>query len=228
MRRDSPLLRDLRLCVNWGTTTPPLFPDVRTLNSPAAVAAAADKVEAFRKMHDYGVMVPPFWTNAADVQRTGTDIVLARTMTRASGGRGIVVVRHTDQLPRAPLYVKYIRKESEYRVHVLGGVAAVVQQKRRRNGEEQTADQQLIRNYDNGWIFAVENVAFVSPAVEETVKEQAVAAVMALGLDFGAVDIIVNRRGSQVYVLEVNTAPGIESPTVLAAYLEYINREHGR
>lgn len=107
-------------------------------------------------------------------------------------------------------------------MHVLGGVAAVVQQKRRRNGILQDTDQSLIRNYDNGWVFATQNVVYSSSTIEDSVKQQAIAAVQALGLDFGAVDICVNLEGSKAYVLEVNTAPGLSSPTVLAAYAAYI------
>lgn len=212
----------MSLQINWGNTNDGLIrPGVRTLNTPAAVRLACDKGLSLSTLRQAGVRVPDFWTDPAAVTCGDSHIILARTMLRASGGRGIVVVRPGDQLPHAPLYVKYIRKSAEYRVHVLGGAAAVVQQKRRRTDTEQTADQQLIRNYDNGWVFAVENVQFISNGIREEVERQAVAAVAALGLDFGAVDIIVNRRGTEAFVLEVNTAPGIESPTVLGAYTRY-------
>ena len=39
-------------------------------------------------------------------------------------------------------------------------------------------------------------------------------AVTALGLEFGAVDIIYNDKSKKLFVLEVNTAPGIEGATV--------------
>jgi glutathione synthase/RimK-type ligase-like ATP-grasp enzyme len=47
-----------------------------------------------------------------------------------------------------------------------------------------------------------------------TVEEQAIKAVQALGLDFGSVDVIWNERHSLPYVLEVNTAPGLVGTTV--------------
>lgn len=215
-----------RLLVNYGVTQLPSIltsrQSLRVLNPAAAVAVASSKKDTLLTLaaHEESVTIPE-WCESLGEDR-GSKIYLARTLLRASGGRGIVVVRPGDPVPKAPLYVRYIRKQAEYRVHVLGGRAAVTQQKRRRNGAEQNTDEQLIRNYDNGWVFATQDVRFHSPEIEESVKQQSVAAVAKLGLDFGAVDICVNLEGTKAYVLEVNTAPGLSSPTVLAAYGQYL------
>jgi D-alanine-D-alanine ligase-like ATP-grasp enzyme len=42
-------------------------------------------------------------------------------------------------------------------------------------------------------------------------------------LDFGAVDVIYNRAQDKAYVLEVNTAPGLEGST-LDNYVEAIQK----
>ena len=49
--------------------------------------------------------------------------------------------------------------------------------------------------------------------IKEEAKNAAIKAVEALDLDFGAVDIIETRQG-EIFVLEVNTAPGLEGKTV--------------
>lgn len=49
--------------------------------------------------------------------------------------------------------------------------------------------------------------------VSDETKAEAVKAVAALGLDFGAVDIVIDREGKPV-ILEVNTAPGIQGTTL--------------
>jgi glutathione synthase/RimK-type ligase-like ATP-grasp enzyme len=46
-------------------------------------------------------------------------------------------------------------------------------------------------------------------------QEAAIRTVEILGLDFGAVDIIWNKKQDRYYVLEVNTAPGLEGETVV-------------
>ena len=55
----------------------------------------------------------------------------------------------------------------------------------------------------------------------DTMDLLAISAVDSLGLDFGAVDIIWNESEDQYYVLEVNTAPGVEG-TTLQKYTEAI------
>jgi glutathione synthase/RimK-type ligase-like ATP-grasp enzyme len=59
---------------------------------------------------------------------------------------------------------------------------------------------------------------FKTPArkLNKSRTDAAVKAVEALGLDFGAVDLVVDHQGLE-YVLEVNTAPAC-SPKTLQAY----------
>lgn len=215
-REGTPRLGRDWICLNWGVSGE--IPVTVHLNEPEHVDTAIDKYEAFLAMSERGVPVPEFDEELSE-QRRGK--WLARTQLRGSGGAGIVVIRPNDPVPPAELYVKYIPKLHEYRVHVFSGNAIAIQQKRKREGVEQTPDEALIRNAENGWVFCVDNVAFTENT-EQQVKDAAVAAVSALGLDFGAVDIIVGRDDNRPYVLEVNTAPGIESPTVLAAYVQAI------
>ena len=61
------------------------------------------------------------------------------------------------------------------------------------------------RNYRNGFVFNLVK----SEAVPRGAVEQASMSVLALDLDFGAVDILQSTNGG-FYVLEVNTAPGVE------------------
>jgi glutathione synthase/RimK-type ligase-like ATP-grasp enzyme len=67
-----------------------------------------------------------------------------------------------------------------------------------------------IRNHSNGWIFASNDV--VEPA---DLRPLATAACNSLGMDFGAVDIIWNERDNKCYLLEVNSAPGLEGITLM-------------
>lgn len=215
-RRD-PVPRQYRTVVNWGNPNPLSYNDgVEVLNPPSAVATAINKLSALTALKAADVRVPEFTTT---VPVSG--LWLARTVLQGSCGHGIVVIREGDEHKvEAPLYTKYIKKTKEIRVHVAFGEAIFLQYKKRQNGAEQTADQKLIRNYDNGWVFCPRSLD-EAPAGS---KELAVAAVQALQLHFGAVDLVIGKEDGLPYVLEVNTAPGIESPTLAEAYKSAFHR----
>lgn len=219
--RSVPVPRQYTKMINWGNSTPLPF-NGRIINSPAAVAVAANKLTAFMAMRDAGVPVPEFSTTVPE-RTTKTVMWLARTSLTGSSGEGITVVRPGEEFPRAPLYVRYIRKDVEYRMHVAFGRVIFTQQKKRRLEGDQTEDQKLIRNYDNGWVFCpvetdeVEGTSLF--AVLESAQVAAINAVAACGLDFGAVDLVLDRNNhSAPVVLEINTAPGLSSPGLIEAY----------
>ena len=67
-----------------------------------------------------------------------------------------------------------------------------------------------VRNHSNGFVY-VRNDVNPPPCVTEA----ALAVFGQTGLDFGAVDVIYNAYHDRAYVLEINTAPGLEGQTVL-------------
>lgn len=195
------------LILNWGNSR---CRERGILNEAAAVAVAGSKLDFLQLVSggDDGVPVPEWTVNAQEAQGwlDSGHTVVARTLLRASGGRGIVVCTTATGLVRAPLYTKYVKKAAEYRVHVFGDTVVDVQQKRRRAGVEQVDNQ--IRNYDRGWVFCREDVA-----APDAVLAVAKLAVARCGLHFGAVDVIYNQHYDRAVVLEVNTAPGLEGTT---------------
>lgn len=126
-------------------------------------------------------------------------------------------------IPDAPLYTMGVRNSGEYRVHVFDGEVILYQKKSRRvdeeTGEVVTAEgeQADVRNLASNWVYRTGNLRRL-----ERVEELAQQAIEALGLDFGAVDIIMDENGD-VYVLEVNTAPGLGNTDSLQAYADVIN-----
>ena len=198
--------------INWGATDIPNPEVLRSniLNHPTQVLVAVHKLHALACMGENGVSVPDF-TQDKNVALGWLDEgkeVLARTMLRASGGAGIVKMSE-DRGVNAPLYVKYIPKRDEYRVHVFRNEPADIQRKARRLDVDDENVDWKIRNRDNGFIYARDDV----DAPDKVVRE-ALGAIGALGLDFGAVDVIWNSKREEAYVLEVNTAPGLEGHTL--------------
>lgn len=194
--------------INWGGSTGPNLKVGQTiLNHPLAVARAIDKYRAFCFLREAKVSHVPFTSVKAEAQQWLDDgsMVFART-TNGHGGKGITVVNPGEIIPDAPLYTKYIKKSKEYRVHVFDDEILDVTEKRKKAGVDANP---LIRNHANGWVFCRQNIE-----EPEGLQQLALAAIAAVDLDFGAVDIIYNKHYNQLYVLEVNTAPGLEGTTL--------------
>ena len=205
-----PFLKPTRFLINWGSSDPiPAHLRCTVINKPRAVVRASDKVETFKAFQEADVPHPE-WTVSRQ-EAAGWILeektVFCRTLTRAHSGRGIVVATEIDQLVDAPLYTKYIKKQKEFRVHVFKNQIIDLQEKRRSTDSPDSSF--LIRNHANGFVFCRDDI--IEPT---TLRSTAISAVAALGLDFGAVDIIYNAHYDQCYALEVNTAPGLEGTTL--------------
>lgn len=210
--------RATRAVINWGHSTPPLHLGNHVLNKPEAIVRASNKLTALQIIQDAGISVP-LHTSSQEIaedwfSQDDKTIVFCRTLLRSSGGKGIVIARSPAELVHAPLYTKRVPKKDEFRVHVFRGEIIDIVEKRLRNGLANNENRnKYVRNHDNGWVFAHDNV--VCP---DEVKEVAVKAVDVLGLDFGAVDIGVSAKG-KIYVFEVNTAPGLENQQTITSYV---------
>ncbi len=197
--------------INWGSANPqPHFAGPRVLNRPELVARAANKLAFLRHCSGSNARTPE-WTDSAIVARQWIDsgsIVVARRVLNGHSGQGIHILELGLDFVEAPLYTKYVRKEAEYRVHCAFGRVIDLQRKIKRPdfiGEPNWR----VRNHQNGFIYVRNGVQ-----AHEDVTTQALAAFEASGLDFGAVDVIFNGRTQQAYVLEINTAPGLQGQTV--------------
>jgi glutathione synthase/RimK-type ligase-like ATP-grasp enzyme len=208
--------------INWGNTLNPAWTPKAWFNPPDCVFTSVNKLTCFQTLKAAGIDVPEFTIDKKEVKEwlNNEHIVLARVLLRASGGRGIEIIRTGEEIKDAGIYVKYIRKDSEYRVHVVGEKVIDFAAKKRQTESEQTPDQKLIRSHANGWVFCRQGVGLPDEA-----GALAVRSVKALGLDFGAVDMVVSKRGKP-FVLEVNTAPGLEGQTIINyanAFAEKLN-----
>lgn len=199
--------RERDTIINWGSGHT-LYRNV--LNRPDCVAAASNKLTTFNTLRGTGCSIPDFWVNAEDIPDEAFPIV-CRTVLSGHSGAGIVIADDRGGLVRAPLYVRYIKKQDEYRVHVgrrEGQSIIIAVQRKARRLEVENPNYQ-IRNHANGFVF-IRNGVDPDPSV----IEQAKLAVETLGLDFGGVDVIWNEREGRAYVLEVNSACGLEGSTI--------------
>lgn len=201
--------------VNWGKPRN-IIARARYLNSIDAVNRASNKLIAFETMGEAEVSIPRWQTDATEIEWSGK--TYARYDLHGHSGKGITV--YEDTIPNdAPLYVEAIEKKAEYRAIVVGGHVVDVKQKKKKRDFEGERDEN-VWNCDNGYIFARNSISF-----PDSLNELAVRANDALGLVYGAVDIVENEDG-ELYVLEINTAFGLEGQTIslvgeaIATYIE--------
>jgi hypothetical protein len=213
--------RPTDLVINWGSGHIPLWNTSipKFLNPTSCVSVSGNKLSSFKRFKERGVQCPDWTTKKEEaLPWLKTSGVFARTVLNGHSGEGIIsVAKGAAELPDAALYVRYKPKIKEYRVHICQGEVIDVQEKRRRTDFSEKVNSQ-IRSFKNGWVFCREQVEWTEPLVTEAQK-----AVNALGLDFGAVDIIYNGHEDKYYVLEVNTAPGMEGETMFSYVCSFLN-----
>ena len=210
------------------------IPSRHILNQPRFVHAASNKVLAFQALQkaidsgDYSHLVVPAWTvsraTAVGWANEG-EIIFCRQLTRASQGKGIVVAHNADEIVNAPLYTKGIMKvKREYRAHVFNGEVIDLVAKAVEAGSGADVNHE-IKSHANGWVFVREAVT-IPDDVKVKLINTAIEAVEALSLDVAAVDII-RGKDNTMYILEVNTAPGMEG-TTLNKYVTALKEYHDK
>lgn len=199
--------------INWGSSTLPnhLNNAGRVINPPRTISTATNKLEFLKSMRLAEVPVPEFTVSVPQVEawlKEGYEVVV-RKILNSHSGRGIEILSKMQEVPYAPLYTRYFKKQDEYRVHIINGEIIDIQRKGR---SKEVPDDQVnwkVRNLDGGFIYMREGV---NPP--DSVKQVALKAYEASGLNFGAFDIITRGKDEKSIVLEVNTAPGLTGTTV--------------
>ena len=203
-----------RTVINWGSSLlpfePPSIYDI--WNDPLHVRRMTNKIDALIVLEPHCRI--PDWSddkNDAMAWQAEGDAVMARKVLTGHSGQGIIYCGEEDEIPDAPLYTRYIKKAAEYRVHLFVDNPALFIQRKAKKDEVNNPNWK-VRNLKGGFIYASdpENLGQVPPDV----LTQARAAFEHSGLDFGAVDVIYNKKYNQAYVLEINTAPGLQGRTL--------------
>jgi glutathione synthase/RimK-type ligase-like ATP-grasp enzyme len=221
------------IVINWGYHGPLPASYFNTqgftlLNSPSRVINAVNKIRCFERLKELGVKHPLFWTNKEEARQwlhegEGTRKLVCRTIVNGQEGRGIIICTNPLDIPDCPLYTQYIKKKAEYRIHAVAkyvhdGDYSTYAISASRKGLRQGMEPNDVRNTANGYVFVRTSL----DDVPDKVLKEAGKAILALGLDFGGVDVVWNEHYQEAYVLEVNTAPGIEGSAV-DAYVNHFN-----
>lgn len=192
----------------------------RVLNETKAVNVCGNKVKFFeaQEASTTPARTPTFTTDLDKAMQWITEglVVMGRS---ARGSCGLDIKFYEDDpegFQSSEFWVQYKKKKEEYRIHIVGGTVVATQKKALRiedpvSGEkiDHSTVETRIRNHRNGFVFKRNDLS-----VPGDVVDQALQAFKNVGLDFGAVDVIWNQYEGKAYVLEINTAPGLEGTTI--------------
>lgn len=241
-------LKSANKIIRWGYYEPVLS-NVPQVNTRESILLASRKFSSLQKLKVANVNVPDFWLQSSPKQDFPDDtIIIGRafthtcgediTVSRTQSGQYMQYFDHIDEfdIPKheTNYYTKYIKPAREWRVHVFGKEIIFAQKKffdkdafletnKLSSLDEDSPEYKeamIIRNYSHGWRFhTLKDISNLPKACQD----MSIRAVDALGLTFGAVDVISHGRDEnelrKASVLEVNTAPGLDEIN-LHFYLE--------
>jgi len=203
LRNDSPILpkTDPDLwCIRWGCTSN--VPNKKVLNSSEAIHFVNDK-KASRLLFAEKDLAPVSWRDVQQWEADGAPLPIIIRPERHAQGRHLyfciskVEVQAALNKVGASYYIsEYVEKVAEYRVFVLQGRAVWVAKKTPAN------EKAIAWNVAQGGRF--DNVRWDEWPLKAV--KTAIAAFDLTPLDFGGVDVMVDKEG-ECYVLEINSAP---------------------
>lgn len=178
--------------INWGHTK---FDGV---NTPEAIKLASHKRNALEVMISNQVPVPMYTRYFRDITSFP---VIGRTSYHTQGS-GFFFCNNKDEAFHATNngathFLQYIDGAREFRVHIVNGQSIKISEKHK------SYDPQTGHFTEGSWSYPERFKRKI------TMRRIAKEAVQALGLDFGAVDMLYKKINGEpcFFVLEVNTAP---------------------
>lgn len=224
------------LVINWGNSAFQYPIPENVVNHPAAVGKMTNKIRFFEATEGSKDVLE--WTKNKEVALKWATPVFARTKIEASGGKGIIVFDpETDEaatLPSAPLYTRYVPKTHEYRLHLARSLKGkkfqcLLAQRKVfvKTPERPSPLDWKVRSHDNGFIFQrqPEMDRIPVPVMDSACR---VMSTYFPDLHFVALDVMYHQKRNQAWVIEGNTAPGLEnaSVSVYADYFQALEKEH--
>lgn len=221
--------------INWGCRSlVNIDRSLSVVNPAQAVNKAQSKVITCQILEQANIPCVKLSSEVRDANswiEKGSQVLVRRDFMSAGRGTRPYNVGGNQAVPGIDFYSRIFPKTHEFRVHVVGGHAIDIVQKKARAGGPL---DRVIRVHSNGWIYAHDGLS-VDAAGQTTIEGLAISAVGALGLDFGAVDIlaILRPRGVQndrrelkrAVVCEINTAPGLENKLTIERYASQLAQE---
>lgn len=224
-----------RSVIRLGSSTIPDDNDQRIeLNTVEAVKNSANKL-LMKECFAIAEVKTANWSLGYDEEaRNNLGFPIIAKHIFGSRGRGNYKLDNQEQLDawlvgkdlNKYIFEKFYNYSREYRLHVSENGCFYTNRKMLKNDTPE--DQRWYRNDSNSNWWLETNEGFDKPVNWDSVVEESVKALKAVGLDFGAVDLRIQskldkhgsvRENPEFIVVEINSAPSFGEGT-LACYLE--------
>jgi hypothetical protein len=191
-----------QLVINWGRRECPRSTHNQVvLNNN--IEFVRTKLTSKNKLITEGVPTPPLLT----YEQITNDCFI-----RLNDGSTIYLAKEGEiQVPArssVAYATKRIKRSVEFRVHIVGGdIVAAFKKVPNEKGSP------MLKSFNSQFV-KIDLTNVEGSSLTDTGREIAIRSVVALSLDFGAVDLLKDPDGN-FWVLEVNTSPGLNSVTSL-------------
>lgn len=198
------------------------------INTTDAVAISSNKIKMKDAFEDYNIKSPKFFTlkDIKTLRKNKDDIRFPLIMKRVVGsrGKGMEFIENKKSLKKMLGKIKTNKKKKgkksikdiyfeeyfsgifEYRLHVsdLGCFYTC----RKALKSDTPDDKRYFRNDSNSVWLLETNPEFKKPTTWDSIVKECIAAKNAVGLDFAAIDVRVNKKGD-FKIIETNSAPSL-------------------
>lgn len=203
---------ELENVIRWGSTRPLTVSGIE-INTAEAITKASNKAGCRKLLLENGIPVP---------KPTETEFPLIGRTAKHSQGRGFFYIKNEADLFYAKLngasyFSEYYPKQNEYRVHVAGGKCILMSVK------EGNKSALVWNKRKSGFTFRhLRRSVWLENELLRDVVRASKRAVVLLGLDFGAVDVMSGAQGhpQPFLISEVNTSPAL-SPLATSKYIKF-------
>jgi hypothetical protein len=181
-------------------------------NSPEFINLCVNKLRTSRFLIEHNISSPVFINSITPNCRPVFPCLIRTTLT-GHGGIGIHVITNEEQWNRTwrngYWWTSFIRLSSEYRVIIFNGEPIRIFKKIREDGTDR--EDFPIRNNDNGYHFSYRSDTEAFPNLLSFIdtKLKSLIPIGFYGLDVGKI-----RDTEDFFVLELNSAPGLNTNTI--------------
>lgn len=195
---------DAVVCYGYGGVNGP-----RTLNGKAGTF---DNLEQIKMLDDAEVPIPPYYIPGEGARMDRMKFPLFARASLHREGKDIKPVFQAEEIPwrkaaGATFFTEFIPHTKEYRLWTFRNEVLATYVKVMRFPEKYV---HFGNTHQNGFV-----TVFVDQEdVPKKLKDLAIQATKAVGLDFAGVDILHGKDG-RYYVLEANSAPGANGPNAV-------------